>query len=609
MLKILRDKEEKMTQAGAKEFDKKALELQEEITTVETQIRVGMAQLILSVTNVIDVGLDAIARLDVVFAMAAFGSKFNGVIPKIMDEGTIDMDGFVHPVLAANDGYSASAMQGQSGHVTPVDLKLSNERGTRALLISGPNGGGKTLSMKSFGLVCILTKLGIPIPTVAGAARPRVDFFDDILINVGDKQNLIQGESTWTSLLNSCSRMIETVRNNAGSSYLVLLDELGSGTDPEAGGAIAQAILEEFISIQGCQLVATTHSPRLKTLSYESDDFSCACVLLEAAEDSKYKKPTFRLEYGIIGESYALGAASRCTPRLPDTIFSRASQLLSQNEGDDGRIRGDYMQALLGSMEEQIVRAKEERERIEEMAHDLQLCRKAMISLASSYETHLQRLEMRLDDCYLKLRDDENKKDLEVIGETLAELKVTKKRIKSQKELLEEKGLKPLPLSHLLSVGESLVIIGSDDWDFVTVEVVADSTTDHSLSRTEVMVRAATSFTAWDDMFADDYPSIASGESAAGGRAEKQWVVQRHQLAIWNYESLWGENTFGDSSTTKSTSIAHSRQRLTSLLSTLKTGSTESRSVVAPGSSKPTKMKKSFLSGRARKAANSKKKT
>ena len=591
-----------MIKAGAKEFDKDLLELQEEINNIEAQIRVGLSQLILSVADVIDKGLDMVARLDTIFAMAAFGLKTNGAVPMIQHEGTIDVNGFVHPVLTSNDGYSASAAPGRSGRVTPIDLKLSSEQGCRALVISGPNGGGKTLSMKSFGIVCILAKLGIPIPMASGAKRPRVDFVDNIFINVGDKQNLMQGESTWTSLLNSCSRMIEAVRSRSGESHLVLLDELGSGTDPEAGGAIAQAILEEFLSIQGCQVVATTHSPRLKALSFDSDHFSCASVLLETHGAEKYNRPTFRLEYGVIGESYAIGAASRCTPKLPDTILSRASQLLSQDEeNEDGMNRGDYMQALLKSMEEQITRANEERERAENFTREVQLCREAMVSLASSYETHLERLEQRLEDCYLRLREDKSRADLEVIGDTLAELRVNKKRIKSQREILQEKGLMQLPSSYDLSVGESVVIIGSgNDWEASPVQVVADGTKDLTLSRTEVMVQASSSCVDWDDMFADDYSS-----SLFSARSEtRKWVVQRHELAIWNFDSSWEGNS---SVAPRSTSIDNSKQRLKSLLSSLKSNTADSRTVMS-GPSKPTKIKKSFLSGRARKAAISKKK-
>ncbi len=591
-MKLLRDKEDRILKAGGKEFDSEVLALQIEIESVESQIRGGLAQLVLGATDVIDAGLDVLARLDVIFAKAAFGQKMNGAFPRISKEGTIAVDRFVHPVLALSDGFATVARKGQPGYVMPIDLRLSSENGQRALLISGPNGGGKTLSMKSFGLVCILTKIAIPISVANDAARPRVDFVDNIMINVGDKQNVIHGESTWTSLMNSCAKMLETVRSNQKKSHLVLLDELGSGTDPEAGGAVAQAILEEFMTVSGCHIVATTHSPRLKTLSYETENFACATVLLEMDGSEQYKKPTFRLAYGIIGESYALGAASRSQPSLPESVLSRASELMAEEATTSSR--RDYIQALTSSMEVQLKLMVEERMEAERYSHESLLCRQAMLSLAASYETHLDRLQQRLDDCYCRLRDDHDKSDVEVIGDTIAQIKLAKKQIKSQQELLREKGLKLLPTSYVLSLGESVVIVSGDsEWDGVTVQVVADATTDSTLTATEVLVRRSSSFLAWgptEEINAkQDYP----------------WLVQRHELAIWDYDSMWEEENYEDA-LVKATSVPNSKQRLNSILSTLK-----SDTLVGPDSRGPvkgSKIKKSFLSARARRAASPNKK-
>lgn len=585
-----------MTKAGGKEFDREVLELQAEIDEVEAQIRSGLAQLILGVAEVIDVGIDVLALLDVIFAKAAFGLSFNGAFPRISDQGEIAVERFIHPVLAMNDGYSLSASSGQAGHVTPVGLFLTQEHGKRALLISGPNGGGKTLSMKSFGLVSVLTKIGIPIPTETTTMRPRVDFIDEVLINVGDKQNVIQGESTWTSLLNSCSRMIETVQSNRDRSYLVLLDELGSGTDPDAGGAVAQAILEEFMAVPNCQIVATTHSPRLKTLSYDSDNYSCATVLLEMDSTEEYKKPTFRLEYGIIGESYALGAASRCNPPLAESVLARASQLMAEESREgSAKVRGDYIQALTRSMEDQVERMNRDQMMIEKHARDSQLCRRAMLSLAASYETQLDRLEQRLGDCYRQLREDEKKGDLEVIGDTLAELKIAKKRIMTQQELLREKGLKLLPMSYKLSPGESVVVIASDnEWEGSTVQVIADASSDDTLGATEILVGASTSFEAWDNLFAEDNMNDPV--------KDRPWIMQRHELAIWDYDSIWEGEDYDIGPAVKATSVPDSKRRLSSILSTLKSDTT---SIQSPSErTKGSKIKKSFASARARKAAN-----
>jgi len=575
-----------LLKAGAKEFDKDVVALQSEIDDVESQIRNGLAQMILSKSDEIDKGLDELARLDVIFAKAAFGRTVNGVFPRISNEGKIAVKQFVHPVLSLNYGFSSNAKTGDAGRVVPIDLQLSNDQGNRVLLISGPNGGGKTLSMKSFGMVCILTKIGIPIPVVGDPVRPRVDFINRILTNVGDNQNLLHGESTWTSLLNSCSRIIQTVHSGKEMSSLVLLDELGSGTDPNAGGAVAQAILEELMAAPSCHIVATTHSPRLKSLSYESDDFACATVLLEVEANEQYKRPTFRLEYGVIGESYALGAASRCDPPFADSVLQRATQLMAEDSENGKSIQGDYIQALTKSMEEQVDRIQRERYEAERKTQESHLCRKAMILLAASYETHLMRLDNRLEDCYRRLREDRSKNDLEVIGETLSAVQVAKKRILSQKDLLREQGLRLLPTSYQLSVGESAVIIGpNNDWEGTTVQVVADATLDGTLGATEVLVRAASSF---DRMHATD---------------DRPRIVQRHELAIWDYDCI--DDKYDDLASTAA-SVPDAKRRLNSLLSTLKsdTPATQQRT----DERIPTKTKKTHSSARARKAAKKGKK-
>ena len=154
--------------------------------------------------------------------------------------------------------------------------------------------------MKSFGLAAILCQLGLPIPCRqaqhSANHRPRVDFFRGIHVALGDKQSLIDGESTMMARLNACASVIESVgsKREAGTASLVLIDEIGGGTDPDAGGAIAQAILEKLLETKSCRVVATTHVPRLKVLSYESEQFGCATtkisqpVVISADECSCY---------------------------------------------------------------------------------------------------------------------------------------------------------------------------------------------------------------------------------------------------------------------------------------------------------------------------------
>ena len=601
-MKLLHEKETLLLKAGKKELDRELQLVQSEIEAVQDQIRVGLAQRILSFASIIDHGLQRVARLDVLFAKAAFGIQLNGVFPKISNEGKILVEDFVHPVLAIRDKPPNLPGNSERDAAVPIDLYLSSNDVGRALIISGPNGGGKTLAMKSFGIVCILCKLGIPVPVSHGVTSARVDFVDHILVAVGDQQSVVQGESTLTAKLNACASIISRVSTKeecSSPTFLVLLDELGSGTDIEAGGAIAQAILEHLLSIETCLVVATTHSQRLKVLSYKSPDIACASVLLKRDDTCDYRLPTFQLEYGSIGDSYAMGAASRCKPALPETVLSRAAALLESGtaESEGGRLGfyGDYILALTSSMERQVERAEQAAEKAEAMAEDSAKCRTAMISLASAYETHLAQLEQRLLQCFNSLKGQQDRDDLQLIGDTLSELRVVKKKIISQKEMLRERGLKLLPESYELQVGESVTIVTEGEWEGITAKVVADSVHNTTLGPRQVLVELPMSLDPWDNNMDD--ASLLPGRAAVSIKFNNVRVFERHELAMWDYDSVWDYNMDDTSSSAKS--IPDSKRKLSSLLSTLKTLSSGGPSGVAT-------TKKSFTSSRQRKAAGKK---
>ena len=263
--------------------------LREELQEKQDSIRRGLCRAIADHRAEIDAGLTVMAELDVVFAKAAFGIVHKGAIPMVKQDGMVNVSSFVHPLIA--DHF----------HAVPVDLHLaadddaSTPETPRALVISGPNGGGKTLAMKSFGLVCQMVKMGIPIPT-GSSQRPTVGFFDNIITAMGDRQSVATGQSTFMAQLSSYAGILESVENSdSESSVLVLLDELGSGTEADGGGAIGQAILEHLLEHSpNCRAVATTHSSRLKATSFRDDRFACATVLLE--ESAGVRQPTYRLE-------------------------------------------------------------------------------------------------------------------------------------------------------------------------------------------------------------------------------------------------------------------------------------------------------------------------
>jgi dsDNA-specific endonuclease/ATPase MutS2 len=592
-LKLLREKETELVKRGGKMLDQDILEIQNEMQDLEEQIRVGCVNQIQSVSAVIDAGLQVVARLDVVFAKAAFGLRLNGRFPEVAKNGRIDVGNFVHPVLLMRDleGSFPGVNSLSLSNVVPINLHLSSDQGDQALIISGPNGGGKTVAMKSFGIVCILCKLGIPIPVSSPTGKsPRVDFFDNILVEAGDQQSVIEGESTWMAKVNAYASILRLVMNSAESSQtsLVILDELGGSTDPDAGSAVSQAVLEHLLAGDKCRVVATTHLPRLKALSYESPIFGCATVLLQRSDSSEYQVPTFQLEYGLIGESYALGTVSRSIPSMPETVLSRAVELMvstgedpTSDSGNRSR-EANYISALTSSMEEQLHRANKARSASERSERDSVRCRSALLSLAAAYDNQLAMLERRVEDCYQALRT-QKRDEVEILGDTLAALRVVKKEIRSQQDLLRERGLRVLPVSYQLVAGETVVIVASGEWDGATAQVLANGAQDKTLSPTEVLVQPSSAFNSVNDV----YPALC-----------EPIVFQRHELAIWDYASVWEDDVIKGSTFT---SVPDSRRKLSSLLSTLKTK--EVTSTVERGNDKSKRADDSFRSSRARKAA------
>ena len=373
----------------------------------------------------------------------------------------------------------------------------------------------------------------------------------------------------------------------------ILLDELGGGTDPSAGGAIAQAIVEKLLESEDCRIVATTHSPRLKALSYNSTRYNCATVLLKNDPASRFKLPSYKLEYGKIGDSYALGAASRCFPPLPEDVLNRAASLISSGGSDERSEESvSYLRALTASLEEEREATMNAKTNWENNASELQACRNAMIRLAEAYSNHLNGVEHRLQDLYREIRDDESKDAMEVVGETIETLKLAKKKVKTEEEVLKERGLKKVLPDHQFKEGDSVVILIPGEYEGTTATVLDSDSVDKD------KVAVVPSFSAWDDPFFSLDKQV--GESTFVGRP---LIVKRTEVAVWDVSGVWDD--FDNQYDPPATSVRESRQKLTSLLSSLKTSSkAPAEAKTSSGSSQ----EKAFKSARERKATRRKRK-
>ena len=546
VMSIMREKQQKLQRKdiGNPKYESELLEIEEEIQAKERDIKLGLVQVVSNKLDAIDQALYSMAELDSIFVRAAFGMRLNGHIPKVGTEMNIDIQGFIHPLLT---------LEQEVGPIdaVPINLKLNGNK--HALVITGPNGGGKTLAMKGFGLAIILCKLGIPIPVQLqkersrrGVPGPRVDFFDHVLVSIGDGQDLEHGESTFTSQMSTLASIVNRIRDDGSSAgYLVLMDELGSGTEANAGSAIAQAVLEELCLHESCRLIATTHSTRLKVLAHGCDKVECAAVLLKPNE-ARWKLPSFQLQYGVIGESYAFSAASRSHPPLPEDVLARAQALMSKDAPENSE-SSSYNVALSQSLQHQVDLATQARERAWEHELETAMIQRAMIQLASAYDRNLGFLEKRVEACYEKLRKDATIDSLEILGETLGELRVVRKQVKSEKELLRDQGLKLLPKDHQLQMGESVVVVAEGEWEGTCAEVVSVDT-----SQQNIVV----------------LPSLAFVQTNLMEESMKETLVlKRNQLAIWDFDSVWEDDSGHE---IEQFPAAESKRRLSSILAGLK---------------------------------------
>jgi DNA mismatch repair protein MutS2 len=246
-----------------------------------------------------------LARADLLVAKASLVAEAGFVVPEVSPDGPLRLRSARHPLLLQ------SRLQQP---VVPLDVTLGEPN--RVLVVTGPNTGGKTVVLKTIGLLSLMALAGVPIPAEAGT---RVPFFAAVLADIGDEQGISQNLSTFSSHV---VRIVRCLQAASGHS-LVLLDELGAGTDPEEGGVLGYAVLEELL-MRGSFAVVTTHLGRLKDFAYQNT----GAVNGSMAFDGKTLQPLYRLEVGIPGSSHALDIAGRVG--MPDGVVRRARELLGR---------------------------------------------------------------------------------------------------------------------------------------------------------------------------------------------------------------------------------------------------------------------------------------
>lgn len=302
------------------------VELNNQVTKARLDERNEIARILARLTQLVAAHgeeirwtMEAVAEIDFTYAKARLSLALDGYHPRLSKEGATILYGARHPLLAARQAGSERPEK-----VVPIDLSVGDRH--QAVIITGPNTGGKTVSLKTLGLVTLMTQAGLHPPVAPGS---QVALFRQIFSDIGDEQSLQQNLSTFSGHMKNIIRILQ----KADHRTLVLLDELGAGTDPQEGAALARAIIDTLLE-RGSRLVATTHYGELKLLAYEQPGVINASVEF----DVKTLSPTYRLLMGVPGQSNAITIASALG--LTPEIAGRAREHLKRGKSDAAEIIG-----------------------------------------------------------------------------------------------------------------------------------------------------------------------------------------------------------------------------------------------------------------------------
>ena len=365
-----------------------------------------------------------IGILDCLYACAQFSSKTNGNAPVLGEEASFNFINVKHPLLLIQTEDHES--------VIPCSISLDNSR--QAILVTGPNTGGKTIVLKNVGLALIMAQSGLHI---SADEKSTVGLFKNVMADIGDEQSIELSLSTFSSHMQNIIRGIK----QASPQTLILFDEIGAGTDPKEGSALAESIILYAIE-KGARIIATTHYSQLKTLAMEHPELENASLEF----DKKTLTPTYVVRIGIPGSSYAVEIAQRLG--LPESICDRASTLVGTGEKS--------LSNLISSLEVELAIIKKDRaelterlkkaeefekyykERSEKLARDIE---EEKIKGLSDTEEFLNETRREIEQMVAEIR--ETQADKEILKKFHKTTKDRQQKIKNKQAKLEKKPVDP----------------------------------------------------------------------------------------------------------------------------------------------------------------------
>ena len=382
------------------------------LTTYTKRVRPHVAEIIDS--------YDFLAQVDLIQAKVALAEAMRATAPEVSEHPIVDWIEARHLLLesALSENRKVSVEDTEGGDSRPqriIPLEITLQPETRVLIISGPNAGGKSVCLKTVGLLQYMLQMGLPIPI---SERSKAGIFDDIMMDIGDEQSLENDLSTYSSHLLSMKRMIR----QANSHTLILIDEFGTGTEPQIGGAIAQAVLEQFWKRKAWAVI-TTHYQNLKHFAEDHPGVANGAMLY----DRHQMRPLFQLSIGRPGSSFAIEIARKIG--LPEEVIKEASDIV----GSDYIQSDKYLQDIVRDKryweaKRQTIHAHEKElekklQKYETLVEEVEKSRKDILSRARAQaEEMIHESNKRIENTIREIREHQaEKEETRKIRQQLAE--------------------------------------------------------------------------------------------------------------------------------------------------------------------------------------------
>lgn len=398
----------------------------EEIERILAELSASAGDFAQSIKN----SYECAVELNLIFAKAQYAYKLKAAPPILNDKGIINLRAARHPLIDAKK-------------VVPVDIMLGGDFDT--LVITGPNTGGKTVSIKTLGLLSMMAMCGMMIPA---GDRSEISVFNKILSDIGDEQSIEQSLSTFSAHM----KTIIEIFNEADENSLILIDELGAGTDPVEGAALAIAILEA-LHFKGAKIAATTHYAELKAYALETPRVENGCCEFDVAT----LRPTYRLLIGVPGKSNALAISEKLG--LEASVISRASELVStENKAFENVV--DRLEETRRNMENELERAKQLADKANKEKINAEKLKEEINSLR---EKELEKARSQA----LKVVENAKREAYSLMQE-LEKLRKEQQKTKDATELARRaKSLVRKGLDSIDSAADPIIAVDDDDKDYV----------------------------------------------------------------------------------------------------------------------------------------------